>query len=1444
MSSHYERVLDDLAPGMAAKSEDINHIQSNIEDALKSVINDLHDGDSFILGEGETDFLISPAPKRGSQYIDTQNTTISENYICLSTKNTGYKQKIRKSKTSMYSVNVKLRNLYRKPVSQFFELRDPNDDNSLIAKQSVEIPANTDGEEFEIVFAQYYLPTGLGVTSEDAENGDVFLISEEVTENPEGGNETETNDTGTLGISEYDFIVKPINMDLEDLAINGDEDITITPDTFGIYADITGGYGKCLYQTNNDGLTYEKTIYDLVFKDVYATAPTYLCNGGSAIIDGERVDSLMTHIEVSGGSNFGDVISLIYLDLDGFYQVSNSDAFFNTDEPDFPDLEDKVLPIAFITTYMSKDKPPEITQDDISQITRPRSMYERVRRLEKHMKYNEDLNVPPRIKYTLSGDQLLAPKCGDGTGIPPCDSGEPCISTEDGTHTLTTDSKGNLVWRSTSADVFNVPITFKGNIETNKGINAAKNITKNNKIHIDTKNGIVTLDTYVTKEAKTVLKNTTSSTKEYNTALSKVSAGNTAVVEKTISVTNKYDPWALVNKPNTKAKAKPRSFVTYSGITSLEEKKLAEYPAMTLWIPKAHKLKKLTIPVTKFKNMKNFKIAIFKRQSKNNLKNTVWLDLPAVYESGYVSLDKAKKQNGYQVLSKSHTFSLGTNGITFKRGQYVVVIFGNPINKAGAIITKTVPTLKKRDFLIKYRGTTKATHFRIKGRAYETWADSAEAEVDWLDYYTEGSIESGIVDFTNTTNFNIATPNIVSVLPTGTVSTPKGCSYQLWIKTNSTDWTKATLGKTLKIKGTSFQWKLDLKGTDEATPTIDTSKSSNGYGLHFAINMDALGDYAGGVFDDTGECMTTNVIRGNNILGEYVGDQDATLTDRFSRYEFVRLWAEENSGKIVTDIHASNKTQNVDLTQFSACSDTSYNIDVFSLIYADLELKDFTYDSVDYSNYDPATEYDEHNLRLKLDADTAYNDTDVSIFNTDSWNYSVLENYTEESSNEFTNDNGKINIDTSKNGGISTDANTILAKISPSAPLNLTQFNALKLNYSVSDDSTITGIGFYISLNNELEGPSFDGELSEGDTYNGKEIIREESVLPPDLNMSSEELVSKYYNKIIEIILERNGVSYKVYYEYYIDANGEYQYRIVKDINSYIFYQLPDMSGEDSSIIIPIDKDNDWYQYVQEIGIVAITKTGDSPEFSATENTTLELSSLSGQIVGYNKVFTGNDHEKWTISDPTNLTPYISKGNSQPITSNNNDICLEITVGTSTNKISNQTVLNILNNKQLLYFNNDSFTKDFNHLGIQMGSSFYLYKGMLRIDFHDKENGEGNVVFSLDVPSMNYVATPSNTGQEFTPKMTQIYKKISDDYLVRSISLNTGSTFSTKMKKILGTNTTASSLKLYINDIIFYEAETLPILHKNIRAKIYNKAEDDTYSTATLRKFGVVATYN
>ena len=179
---------------------------------------------------------------------------------------------------------------------------------------------------------------------------------------------------------------------------------------------------------HEDLLAIDDNNYDLYFEQVYSVGNTYTIKPGPAIINGEKVYPLDTHISINGPSSLGDRTDLVYMTADGKVNVKQG-RVYNKDmksDDNYPKI-DNALKIAYITTYRNSAEQwscpncghtnvgnvsvcsncsynyvqnvPLIEQDDDNFITRNRDVLERVRRLEKKMNYTMDRNSPSRIKY-------------------------------------------------------------------------------------------------------------------------------------------------------------------------------------------------------------------------------------------------------------------------------------------------------------------------------------------------------------------------------------------------------------------------------------------------------------------------------------------------------------------------------------------------------------------------------------------------------------------------------------------------------------------------------------------------------------------------------------------------------------------------------------------------------------------------------------------------------------------------------------------------------------------------------------------------------------------------------------------------------------------------------------------------------------------------------------
>ena len=105
----YKRVMGDIVPGHIARADDIQQIQTNIEEMSQSMWNAMHNHQAFMLGDRKEDFILTPAPKRGGRYIDTMSISSNPaNTLWLSPNKYGYKQPINKSKYSIKMTSLKM----------------------------------------------------------------------------------------------------------------------------------------------------------------------------------------------------------------------------------------------------------------------------------------------------------------------------------------------------------------------------------------------------------------------------------------------------------------------------------------------------------------------------------------------------------------------------------------------------------------------------------------------------------------------------------------------------------------------------------------------------------------------------------------------------------------------------------------------------------------------------------------------------------------------------------------------------------------------------------------------------------------------------------------------------------------------------------------------------------------------------------------------------------------------------------------------------------------------------------------------------------------------------------------------------------------------------------------------------------------------------------------
>ena len=412
MSSYYNKVRGTLNVGELAQSSDIHLIQDSIQTAIKSLIVDMF-GPGYILGENETDLSLIPTPVHNDQF----NTNFNESNNWISFYERYFRQGLYIDKSAIESVKVQMMNNSNLTVTVYAEIRDTDFNFIQEANAVLEPSGSIDNEvnfsEIEFNFNLTHMPVG-----------------------------------------HYYFVIKPVDIFIADLSINGDENEydNISPDMFQIRYDRGGNYNQALeasyngseylearkledaMTTNDNGDLYiEDNNFDLYFEEVFSSGITYLVTPGAAVVLGEKVYPLDTHIVINGPSTEGNRTDLVTLTQDGKLNVIKGKIW--TGVPQYPE-DDSGFKIAYITSYQStssqwvcpncgyinkinmgnctlcgttvNEKIPLVEQADDNGITRHRDVLERIRRLEKKIDYQMEYNSPTRIKYMCTLDPIIA----------------------------------------------------------------------------------------------------------------------------------------------------------------------------------------------------------------------------------------------------------------------------------------------------------------------------------------------------------------------------------------------------------------------------------------------------------------------------------------------------------------------------------------------------------------------------------------------------------------------------------------------------------------------------------------------------------------------------------------------------------------------------------------------------------------------------------------------------------------------------------------------------------------------------------------------------------------------------------------------------------------------------------------------------------------------------
>ena len=1076
MSSYYDVHKGTLEVAQLAQSSDIMTIQSHVQDAIKSLIVDMF-GPGYILESTEDALKLTATPI----HSDQQNLNYDSDNSWISFYERYFRQGIHIEKSAIETIKVQMINNSKFTVMVHAEILD--DDLTSKGISSVQLEPTTDENEYTNV------------------NFD-FNIDH-------------------LPLGDYYFVLKPVDISNVELTKSNNE--TITPDDFKIRYDRGGNYTEGL-EVSYNGIDYlearrledqyddiedamvvmHDTNFDLYFDHVFSSGNTYLISGGTAVVNGEKVYPMDTHVSIGGPSTLGNRIDLVYLDEGGKLNVKEGNIFPDdkpTDEH-YP-TTDSGLKIAYITTYQTSvtqwtcgecghindgnigiceecgniigsTQIPLVEQNDDDGITRQRDVMERLRRLENKMDYHAEYNTPTRVKWTCVVDPIIEkadPNDAEGTygmSASTNSNGETVIGPDSDVKSV--DKKWSLIQRTyhadtkvtkpqnatlttwdlhisatkpkklTTDDYFAASIASKANnklgisglsvkLTLKKGKKTYTSVTKktNSKgmVYLNiygikgikagsytmyTTYGSTTLKNTIKVDSKSNFKKTSPAKKTANISVSTdvtknkkytvsndVIAGNDAFTTDNINIEDKETGEAYIKKLNNKTD-KAVSMNKYSDIkkfydTSIKYKITnnthqldSQYPVLNFHLENDCDIESITPYVTKFYNIKDFKVIIFKNNGIFNSKKSKRISykkklsgdttFPNVISTEYISIAKNSTKKGkLRTLKKPHTFKFKTRK-TLTAGDYSLLLLCR-LNKGaseGYVQIKEYHTLNHKDEYgtsTKCIGTAKPSVIYLETNNITSRSWFVDIKKVDHEFNSTGTLISKV----QTTDYNISSCKFYRNI---SIPSGSGCSITFYVSNNGGK-TYVTVpnknGASVKFTstGNSFRWRAVFKSDGTKTPKIYFN-STKGYAVYAKLNTAAnVPEY-----EDYSRCYETPLINANTITKTNVAYNNLAI-GHFSEWEFARLFLEDTDAENATD---ESRTK-IDIL-FSYAPDevnTNWNTPkdswdkriFFSQVFADLMLKDFSRESVDYDNYEASVEPDEYNYRFKYQTDYSYN---------------------------------------------------------------------------------------------------------------------------------------------------------------------------------------------------------------------------------------------------------------------------------------------------------------------------------------------------------------------------------------------------------------------------------------------------------------------------------------
>ena len=437
------------------------------------------------------------------------------------------------------------------------------------------------------------------------------------------------------------------------------------------------------------------------------------------------------------------------------------------------------------------------------------------------------------------------------------------------------------------------------------------------------------------------------------------------------------DAYKNENNIDAKSLKKIKSINVEYKINSTNNSMQSEYPMLTFNVDEDCTIKGFTLNIEEFNNIDKYKVVLFKNDkifnldssrssytkgiSETDLKKSNNTLFPNIYYSPKWVTVKGTKKKSSKVKSNSNEITF--DEIDLLKGTYSILIIGalKDKKKDGKIVIKEYDAPEASMYGASCRvkgssGPSGPTKIYIEGNSLstKTWLFSLNKKVH--KYANQGVLISKSIDLEK---------NITACKIDANYIIPPGCQIDTYVSNNGgKTYVKANdfnQNVTFNGTGSELRWRIVLKGVEGQTPKL-TFDEKKGYAIK--ITMSTAEKYIG--YEDFGRCFATPMLNANTITNTVL--KNSNIRNKFEEWEYCRLWMEDEDLSANIDIcfayDNENYKTNTDTKQ-SAWPKTIF----FSQIFSNLTLKDFSQESVDYSNYTADVEPDENNFRFKLETD-------------------------------------------------------------------------------------------------------------------------------------------------------------------------------------------------------------------------------------------------------------------------------------------------------------------------------------------------------------------------------------------------------------------------------------------------------------------------------------------